>query len=368
MILKNCDYNIFLNSISDKKIICFGAGKMLFEMEEEFINTNLKRQIFSITDNNPSCWHSKINVFGTQLDILPPTMALSSLNQEFLILITSNACMEIIKQLEGIVDDCVTCYVFPFLRSLQQDKNALNISKEKICVEKKALKIPKIIHYTWFSGEELPESMVRCKESWKKYCPDYEIIEWNQKNYDITKCKYMQQAIEHKKWGFAGDYARLDIVYRYGGIYLDLDVELVKNLDELLYNEAYAGFESTKFVNFGSGFGAVAEFFILKEMMVEYEKIDFCDKNGVLNLAASPVYQTKVLQRLGLRSDGSMQNISGMEIYPFEFLCAQSVFTGIIYQTENTYSIHRFAASWMENTAINERKKRLELLRKISGY
>ena len=104
--------------------------------------------------------------------------------------------------------------------------------------------IPKIIHYCWFGGAELPEKDRKCIESWKKFCPDYQIIEWNENNYDVTKNTYMYQAYQAKKWGFVPDYARLDIIYQHGGIYLDTDVELVKNLDSLLENDAFMGFVS----------------------------------------------------------------------------------------------------------------------------
>ena len=91
--------------------------------------------------------------------------------------------------------------------------------------------IPKKIHYCWVGGAPKPESVLVCINSWKKYCPDYEIIEWNETNYDFTKNKYMQQAYENKKWGFVPDYARLDIIYEHGGIYLDTDVEIIKSFD-----------------------------------------------------------------------------------------------------------------------------------------
>lgn len=120
--------------------------------------------------------------------------------------------------------------------------------------------IPKIIHYCWVGNCQKPKSVLYCIESWRKFCPDYRIIEWNESNYDFSKNKYMWQAYEAKKWGFVPDYARLDIVYQYGGIYLDTDVELVKNIDELLSHKAFMGFEDTGdgefFVNCGHGFGA----------------------------------------------------------------------------------------------------------------
>ena len=130
--------------------------------------------------------------------------------------------------------------------------------------------IPKIIHYCWFGGNEIPEHDKKCIESWKKYCPDYKIIRWDESNYDYKKNSYMREAYEAKKWGFVPDYARLDIVYEHGGIYLDTDVELVKNIDELLEHKAYMGFEvGGEFVSPGLGFGAEKNFPLFKKMMEE---------------------------------------------------------------------------------------------------
>ena len=104
--------------------------------------------------------------------------------------------------------------------------------------------IPKVIHYCWFGKNELPEDAKRCIASWKKFCPDYEIIEWNETNYDVRKNKYMSDAYDEKKWAFVSDYARIDIIYNYGGIYLDTDVELLRPLDELLKDKMFCGWES----------------------------------------------------------------------------------------------------------------------------
>ena len=133
--------------------------------------------------------------------------------------------------------------------------------------------IPKVIHYCWFGGNPIPEKDRRYIEGWKEKCPDYEIIEWNERNYDVSKNKYMAQAYEEKKWGFVSDYARLDLVYQYGGIYFDTDVELLKPLDNLLELEMFCGFESTKYVNFGIGFGAE------KENPVNYQNVRFFRRN-----------------------------------------------------------------------------------------
>ncbi|RKW32245.1 MAG: glycosyl transferase, partial [Lachnoanaerobaculum sp.] len=106
--------------------------------------------------------------------------------------------------------------------------------------------IPKVIHYCWFGGKPLPKIARKCIQSWKRFCPDYEIVEWNEKNYDIHKNSYMEEAYLQKKWGFVPDFARLDIIYQNGGIYLDTDVELIRPLDELLYHRAYMGFEGER--------------------------------------------------------------------------------------------------------------------------
>ena len=116
--------------------------------------------------------------------------------------------------------------------------------------------IPKKIHYCWFGGNPLPELAIKCLESWKKYCPDYEIIEWNETNFNLDSCEYVREAYQAKKWAFVSDYARLKVVYDNGGIYLDTDVELIKSLDRLLKNKSFFGTETTGVVATGLGFGA----------------------------------------------------------------------------------------------------------------
>ena len=114
--------------------------------------------------------------------------------------------------------------------------------------------IPKKIHYFWFGGNEKPKSVKKCIDSWKKYCPDYEVIEWNESNFDIRCMPFVEQAYEAKKYAFVSDVARLMMIYEYGGIYMDTDVEVIKPLDNLLENKAYMGFENDENVASGLGF------------------------------------------------------------------------------------------------------------------
>lgn len=222
--------------------------------------------------------------------------------------------------------------------------------------------IPKIIHYCWFGKGEMSEIDQMRIESWRKYCPDYEIRLWNEGNYDISKCRYMLEAYETEKWGFVPDYARLDIVYTHGGIYLDTDVELIKSLDSLLENEMFCGFEEDDCVNFGSGFGSVPGHPILAEMMKHYESRRFIKPDGSLNLVPSPAYQTEVLVAHGLILNNRKQTVEDVVIYPKEYFCPKDYTTGVLSITESTYSIHHFAMSWVGETEKLENRIREKLL------
>ena len=217
-------------------------------------------------------------------------------------------------------------------------------------------KIPKKIHYCWFGNGEMADKDKKCIESWHKFCPDYEIIKWDESNYDISKNKYMQQAYNEKKWGFVPDFARLDIIYNEGGIYLDTDVEVIRNIDELLVNEAFMGFESGKYVNPGSGFGAIKKCKEIKELLKIYNNIDFYNSDGSINLTPSPILHTKFLINQGLKANNEMQIINGLKIYPTEYFSPMDYETGIINKTEKTYSIHRYNMSW-----VDENKKKWHL-------
>ncbi len=214
--------------------------------------------------------------------------------------------------------------------------------------EKTKQMIPKKIHYCWFGGNPLPKSAIKCMKTWKKYCRDYEIIKWNESNFDISSCPlYVRQAYEHKKWAFVTDYVRLKVVYDNGGIYLDTDVELVKNLDPLLVHPAYFGFESAEFVNTGHGFGAEKNSDILTALMSAYEEITFVKDNGEFNMLACPTRNTQVLLKHGLQLNNEYQVLhDGIQIFPSDYFCPFHFYTGTMNITKNTYSIHRFDSSW----------------------
>ena len=219
--------------------------------------------------------------------------------------------------------------------------------------------IPKKIHYCWFGGNPLPEDIKRYIESWKKYCPDYELIRWDESNYDVHKNTYVEQAYQNKKWAFLTDYARLDIIYEYGGIYLDADVELVHCLDDLLQNSCYMGMEQVGTVATGLGFGAEPMHPFLRENMKPYEEQNFIQEDGTFKPPICVKVTTNLLKEKGLAVENKIQKIQNVTVYPTDYFCPLKMGTNKLTITENTHSIHHYAASWYTGNA---------LVRKIKYY
>ena len=229
--------------------------------------------------------------------------------------------------------------------------------------------IPKTIHYCWLGRNSKPKSVLKCIESWKKYCPDYEIIEWNEDNLDISSHLYSKQAYDAKSWAFATDYFRLWIVYTYGGIYLDTDVQIIKSLDPLLKNKAFMGFESEEQIASGLGFGAEAGSAFLAENMKIYESLEYLNKDGTYNRLPAPAYSTEVARSYGLTNDtGKIQHVLDLTCYPREYFCPKDYFTGRLRITRNTYTIHHYDSTWFteEEQARRARDLRVAQLRYIT--
>ena len=209
--------------------------------------------------------------------------------------------------------------------------------------------IPKVIHYCWFGGNPLPDSAQKCIESWKKYCPDYEIRQWDENNFDIAACDYCREAYEAKKWAFVSDYARFRILQQHGGIYLDTDVELLKNLDDVIAEGAYMGIEKHSldtYVNPGLGFAAPAGDQIITDIVDYYRSIHFL-KDGEPDTATTVCHHvTKLLKAYGFVNENKLQKLNGLTVYPSDYFCPQNFMSGELEITEHTYSIHRYDGSW----------------------
>lgn len=221
--------------------------------------------------------------------------------------------------------------------------------------------IPKVIHYCWFGEQPLPELAIKCIESWKKFCPEYEIKEWNEKNFDLKSCEYIKEAYNEKMWAFVSDYARFWIVYHEGGVYFDTDVELIKPIDDIIKNGPFFGLErrpnngENSEILIAPGLGMAAELnnLIYKEILDVYNKIHFVTECGEYNKTTVVSYVTDVFKKNGFReemcynnNEPCVVNANGINIYPWDYFCPMSYATGDICITKNTRSIHHYTASW----------------------
>lgn len=208
--------------------------------------------------------------------------------------------------------------------------------------------IPKVIHYCWFGKNPIPERMEKCIQSWKIMCPDYEIICWDESNFDIKINSFVERAYSEKKWAFVTDYARLWVVYNYGGFYLDTDVELLKSLDTLRQHDLYLGCEGESYINTGLGFGAITKNEIIRENMKIYEDMDFHNMDKEFSVRPCPFYTTQLLKEKGVKFPiNCITPVGNMVIYPNEYFNPYDWAKQKLKITPNTYSIHHYSASWM---------------------
>ena len=226
--------------------------------------------------------------------------------------------------------------------------------------------IPKIIHYCWFGGNPLPEDAKNYIEGWRRLCPDYEIREWNEQSFDVNSVPYVREAYESRKWAFVTDYVRLYALYHQGGIYMDTDVEVIKPLDRFLSEEAFSGFERENAVPTGI-MASVSGQRAVKDMMDAYDGRHFVDENGAMDMSTNVEAITEYFVAHGLRLDNTKQTINGFTLYPSEYFCPKNSRTLEIKVTENTYTIHHFAGTWLgSGTSFRQKIKKL-LGPKLSG-
>ncbi len=205
--------------------------------------------------------------------------------------------------------------------------------------------IPRRIHYCWFGRGEKPKLAQKCIASWRKFMPDYEIIEWNEDNFDVNYNAYTKMCYEQKKYAFLTDYLRLLIIEEHGGIYFDTDVEVLKSFDDLLNQPAFAGFENETAVATGLGFGAEPHNSVIEQMIREYD--DLLD--GEHGVVVCPKLNTLALEKFGFVANGSHQNLGAITVYPKEYFNPLNNNTGTLDKTRNTYSIHWYSMSWMDS-------------------
>lgn len=327
------------------RCVCFGAGRKLDEACREI--PDLVKYIDYIIDNNQSLNNTQRSVLGYKKFVYTIDKLEQDTISDIILIVTSSYKNEILIQINSIkkFDEIKICDLDELC-----DVAAWNTIRPVGGFKKnKEMVIPKKIHYIWFSNNPIPKSLQVNIDNWKRLCEDYEIICWNEKNYDISKNPYMYQAYKDKRWSFVSDYARLDIIYNHGGIYFDTDVELIRRPDELLYNDAFIGFERISSINTGSGFGARKGFQIIKEMRDFYNSVDFVNKENPNEMILCPIYETAILQKHGLKLDGNFQIVDDMSVYPVMYFNAKSLYSDKLKITNETISIHHCTWTWAGN-------------------
>ena len=210
--------------------------------------------------------------------------------------------------------------------------------------------IPKIIHYCWFGGKEKPEDVLKMIASWKKHCPDYDIKEWNETNFDIHLNRYTEEAYQQKKWAFVSDVARLWALVHEGGIYMDTDVEVIRPLDNLLANKAFIGFEGTQWIGTNL-MGTEPHNAFLQAFLEDYNHRNFTNPDGTLNQTTNVEEITsRFLSQHNLERNGKQQQVGDFTVYPTDYFSPYDYINGKVRTTDNTYSIHWFSQSWIKRS------------------
>lgn len=242
--------------------------------------------------------------------------------------------------------------------------------------------IPKIIHYCWFGHNPLPESAQKCIASWRKFFPDYEIWQWSEMGleassnlddndnvnclydklmgFDVNSIQYTREAYEAKKYAFVSDYARFWLLYKYGGLYFDTDVEVIKPMDDIIERGPFMGIEvasqngGAPKVAPGLGLGVNPGLGLYKTLLDKYATLKFRNEDGTLNQKTIVTYNTEVLLESGLRSTNEIQEVAGVWIYPADYFNPLDSLTGKLKLTDNTRSIHWYMNSWDDSSLLRQ--------------
>ena len=228
--------------------------------------------------------------------------------------------------------------------------------------------IPKIIHYCWFGGKPKPQKVLECIETWKKYLPDYKIMEWNESNFDYNKLRYTREAYKVKKFAFVSDVARLYALYNHGGIYLDTDILVVKSFDDLLDDVSFIGYEADMLPGTGV-IAAEKKSEWIKGFLNLYEHTSFISLKGRLDLTPNTVRLKKSRFLQGCKYDNKEAVLdNGVHVYPFDYLCAKDFLENKILKTQRTYCIHDYQSSWMGHKQFSVKDRFCNILNKFRAF
>ncbi|MGN1013698.1 MAG: glycosyltransferase family 32 protein [Clostridia bacterium] len=208
----------------------------------------------------------------------------------------------------------------------------------------------KIIHYIWFGGNPLSDLTKKCIETWKKYLPDFEIMEWNEKTFDVNQCAFVKEAYEQKKWAFVADYTRFKVLEKYGGIYLDTDMEITADISKFLEKDLFLGVEDSKMINAAVVWAKEPHNPHIQDIVKIYESKEHFNETGDLYDESVPRVLTKYFEQFGF--DGQKDEIQTFDddkvyVYPMEYFYPLSYDYQNNKFTDNSVMIHHFDATWI---------------------
>ena len=341
-----------MSKIRRKKVICFGRSDSFHAFFRMLNSFQLDNQIICIVDNDRKYWGTFVPGYDKKWEVCSPSI-IYTISEPINIVITVGSvktATEIAYQLHNMTSSKMNEVLYfsnAFNEWMLTKKNSVNIPYDKrIFLEQK---IPKKIHYCWFGKNPIPTKYKEWMRTWQVLCPEYEIIKWDESNYDVKKNKYIEDAYKANKYSFVSDFARLDIVFHQGGIYLDTDIELIKPLDDFLYEYGFAGYLPDERIATGLGFGAVPRLPIIGELMHDYDNRVFTDIKSKSDKIAcqlcSEIQTEHLLRNKKWKYTNGVVDMDGLRVYP------SPVFDGLNADDEDrekySYSIHHYAGSWI---------------------
>lgn len=345
----NKNIHEMVESVKGKKIVFFGSGSWM-QMINHTELMSLKNHFAYVIDNHPM---DTIKLGEQELNVYRPEIL--EKEKECVVILTSPVYMyEMYCQLLDMkLSDDFVCYAFPFVQMISDEKNVKLDLREN-----GSQQIPKIIHSFWFSGDEKPYAYQKCIDTWYDKLSDYKIMEWNMKNYDGGKHWFVQSALEKEAWAYASDYARLDVLNEFGGIYLDMDVEVFRTFDDLLCNKAILSFGNNVCINLAV-MGAQKNHSLIKKLLGLYDTVEPPKERKDFIKLFQPMLVRNTLAEYGIKMNGTTQCVNDVTVFSKEyFMPMDAILYRDFEKTEHTYCVHYDNFGWSFSKDNKKEKKR----------
>lgn len=325
------------------EIVCIGIGMVLSHIEQLLCEYGISDKVCILADNDPAKWGTEV-FYGLKIYTVVSVDELKQMSfKNPLALITCEKDKEIIEQLkDDKAFDHWNWGSYPQLNYYFKKD-----IKKTINLKGKESYIPSIIHYIWFGNKKIPEEQQSFIAGWKRICDNYEFVLWNEFNYDVNKCTYTREAFHAGDYARVSDYARMDILYHYGGFYMDTDVELLKSLDVLRCHRAVFAFGEWPVVNSGIICGSVPKNELIRRLRDEPRtKIPYYDTKGKPDRRTNCYYENEVLKEIGFKGNFVSQLIDEIALYSPIYFASEGNYYSSDDITDETIAIHHCAGSW----------------------